>query len=220
VSGVGIDAATRDARRRIRIVAILDGAERAGITPLPLLQLHTIAYFADALAPVWDLRILDAQLLKRRAGPMSPVLQAEVDRLVGRGVLIPSSVRHVLDDAEWRLEACYRLNLELADPILSAANSFEFQAKHLAFVREVVYSVSSLGASGIDTASTSDASYGSVMVDTGGLVDIEGDAGEPNETARVALRFGELMQSDISLTDSEMVHLYVRELYNRMTRVA
>jgi len=217
---VAPDSTTRDARRRVRIVAILDAAQRAGLTPLPLLQLHTIAYFADALAPVWDLRILDAQLLKRRDGPMSPVLQAVVDRLVGRGVVIPSSVRHVPDASGWRLQACYELNSMFAAPILSAANSFELQSKHLAFVREVVYSVSSLGPSGIGDAPTSDASYGSAMVDSGGLVDIEGGVDEPNETARVALRFGELMEPDISLTDSEMVHLYVRELYKRMTRVA
>jgi hypothetical protein len=58
------------------------------------------------------------------------------------------------------------------------------------------------------------------MVDTGGLVDIAGHDGTPNETARVALRFGAVMEAELTLTDSEMVHLYVRELYRRMARVA
>jgi hypothetical protein len=210
----------RDARRRLRIISILEGAERAGLTPLPLLQLHTIAYFADALSPVWDLRILDAQLLKRQDGPMSPVLQAEVDRLVGRGIAIPTSVTHVPDASGWRLDASYRLNPDFAGPILAAVRSFDLQAKQLAFVQEVVYAVASLGDAGMSDAPTSDASYGSVMVDIGGLVDIEDQDGSPNETARVALRFGELMESEITLTDSEMVHLYVRQLYKRTARVA
>jgi hypothetical protein len=215
------DDSLQHVQRMLRIITILDSAERAGLAPLPLLQLHTIAYFADALAPVWDLRILDAQLLKRCEGPMSPRLQADIDRLVGRGIVVPSAVRHVpTNPGGWRLDASYALNHEFAWPILRVAASFEFQARQLEFVQEVVYSVSALGPERLDDASLEDASYGDALVDTGGLVDISGVADAPNRTARVAMRFGELMEPEVSLSSSEKVHLYVRELYSRMAGVA
>ena len=69
-----------DVRRQLRVIAILAGAEAAAITPLPARQLHAVGYFADVLAPVWGLQILDPKLLKRSEGPTSPALQADVDR--------------------------------------------------------------------------------------------------------------------------------------------
>jgi len=215
------DDAVRSTQRRIRVVSILDAAERAGLTPLPLLQLHTIAYFADALAPVWGLRILDAQLLKRREGPMSPLLQRDVDSLVGSGVVTASSVRYVLDDeGGWRLDAMYSTNPEFALRILNAAAAFEEHAKQLNFVQEVVFSISALGPEVIYDATASDAAYGDSLIDIGGLLDIASAGSLMNQTARIAVRFGELMHPNVDLSNAEMVHLYVRELYKRIARVA
>jgi hypothetical protein len=166
---------------------------------------------------VWGLRILDAQLLKRREGPTSPLVQRDIDRLVGEGVINASSVRHAADaEGLWRLDAAYSLNGELADPILAAARSFHDFALELDYLREVVFALSSLGAIGIAGASAADASYGNELVDLGGMVDIAGDSSQENLTAQVATRFGELMHPDIALSDSEKVHLYVRELYRRL----
>jgi hypothetical protein len=207
-------------RRRFRIVSILDGAHRAGLTPLPLLNLHAIAFFADALAPVWGIRILDAQLLRRSEGPMSPEFQADVDRLVGKGVVQPCSVRHVLDeDGRWRLDAHYQLNYGFGLAILETASAFENQARQLRFVHEVVHAVSALGEDAIDLATTSDAAYGSDFVDVGGIVDIASN-GKTNESARTASRIGDLMMPEVALSSAEMVHLYVRELHKRMGLVA
>lgn len=204
-------------RRRVRLIGILSAAEEAGLVSLPTQQLHTVGYFADALAPVWGLRILDARVLKLRAGPTSPLLQADLDRLVGIGVVIVSAVRHIEDaDGLWRLDADYCLNRTLAQPILDKARTFERFATELDFLREVIFALSGLGAMGILSAGTSDASYGDEMIDLGGMVDIAGDESEPNATARVAIRFRELLQPEIALSDSEMVHLYVRELYRRL----
>lgn len=208
-------------RRQLRIIGILSAAHDAGLTPLPTLHLHTIAYFADALAPVWGLRILDAQLLKRRDGPLSPTFQKDVDGLVGRGVITPTSVRHVTDsDGTCRLDASYVLHDKFASPIVQAAESFAEQAQQLVFVREVVHAISGLGALGIREASASDAAYGDDVVDVGSFVDIAGTHTGANLTARVAMRIGQLMSSEVNLTSSEMVHLYVREVYNRVSRAA
>lgn len=208
-------------RRQIRVVSILAAAHEAGIAPVPAGQLHTIAYLADAMAPVWGLKIFDAHLLKRREGPMSPALQHDADLLVARGVVFADSVRHVPDEGtSWRLDARYSLNLGLAAPILAAAASFPQQATQLAFVEEVVNAVAGLGLDGISRATSTDAAYSDVVVDFGGLLDLGGSQAETNLSAQVALRFGHLSSPSTRLTSAEMVHLYVRELYSRLTSVA
>lgn len=201
-------------RRKLRVIGILFGAYRAGLVPLSAHSLQTACYFADALAPVWGVRILDARLLKRRDSPNSPVIQADVDRLVGVGVLVATNVRHREDaDGLWRLDSDYTLNPGFAEPILEAARGLEKYEHEINFLGEVVLALSGFGALNIDRASASDASYGNEMIDPGGMVDL--DAVDGNQTARVAMRFGELAPPDFSLSDSEKVHLYLRELYAR-----
>jgi hypothetical protein len=208
-------------RRQIRVVAILDAAERVGLIPLATQPLHTIAYFADALAPVWGLRILDAQLLKRREGPLSPTFQRDVDALVGLGIVVPRNVSYVFDDdGNCRLHASYSLNTSFADRILHRAEGLPSQTEELSFIREVVFAVSGLGAQELSTASSSDATYGDALVDFGAILDLAASNRKPNPSVRVALRFGELMQPKLRLSDAEMIHLYVRELYRRLSNAA
>lgn len=204
-------------RRRMRVIAILDGAEPAGLVPLSAVHLHTIAYFADALAPVWDLRIVDAQLLKRKGSPMSPLLQADVDHLVGRGIVEASEVHHEKDeDGDWRLSANYALNRVLAGPILEEIQRHPETDSELRFVRELVLAFSAIGPSGLGSVAKSDASYGDIMVDVGGMVDIATDSSERNLSARVAFRFKDLMDREVALSPAEMTHYYVRELQKRI----
>ncbi len=203
-------------RRQLRVIGILTAAGEAGLIPLGARQLQTVGFFADALAPVWGVQILDAQLLKRRDSPNSSVIQADIDRLVGLGVLIATDIRHSEDaDGLWRLEANYALNAEFAEPILAAARQFDTYARELAFLAEVVLALAGFGALEINRASNLDASYGDAIVDPGSMVDLANAEG--NRTARVAVRFGELVSPDISLSDSEMIHLYLRELYKRLS---
>jgi len=203
-------------RRQLRVIGILAAAGEAGLIPLGARQLQTVGFFAYALAPVWGVQILDAQLLKRRDSPNSSMIQADVDRLVGLGVLIATNIRH-LEDADhlWRLEADYALNSKFAEPILAAARKFDTYTRELAFLTEVVLALAGFGALEINRASALDASYGDAIVDPGSMVDLA--SAEDNRTAKVAVRFGELVAPDISLSDSEMIHLYLRELYNRLS---
>ncbi len=212
-------------RRQLRVIAILDGAERAGLVPLPAAQLHAIAYFSDALAPVWGLATLDGELLKGRDGPFFPTLQDDLDLLVGHGVVLVDSVEHEQDkDRRWRLAAEYRLHASFAQPILEAAESFAELAAQLEFVRELLHALSGLGMLGIESATAADAAYGDAVVDFGDVLDLGGSDGAEslNRTARVALRFGTVMSAstDVELSPPEMVHLYVRELYKRRSDAA
>jgi hypothetical protein len=110
----------------------------------------------------------------------------------------------------------YSLIAEPAARILEAARSFVQSASHVEFVVELVHAMSALGLRGISQSSEQDATYGSGSVDFGSIVDLSGQ----NASTRVALRFGSLLEADSRLTGAEMIHLYVRELYKRLSHVA
>ena len=198
----------------LRLVAILDGAERVGTAPLRLQTLHSIAYFTDALAPVWNLPVMNGQILKRMA-PYYPTLQYDLDRLVGCGVVDVSDVAYREIEKSWVLDASYRLRYEAASNILAVAESYPRQAAELAFVREVVYATAGLGLDGVDGAPTVDATYSDPLIDIGGVIDVDPE-GAPNLSAGVALRFGSLLAGNNPLGTAEMVNLYVRHLYARL----
>jgi hypothetical protein len=204
--------------RKLRLIGILDACRLAGLSPTSIATVHTIAYLADALAPVWNLPILDGQVLKLRRRPFFPGLQRDLDLLVGQGVVQVARVKYLRNDDSpgWRLDAHYSLDSEFSERILSVARSFELQEKRLKFIREVVYAASGLGPDGIGNIGEIDAAYSDPLVAVGGVVDIDTEFGRANATARVALRFGQLTSDSSELTDSELVHLYVRHLYARM----
>jgi hypothetical protein len=207
-------------RRNFRIIAIVRAAERCSLAPLPSDQLQTLAYLADALAPVWDMPILDGRRLKRRSGPLSPTLQYDVDRLVGRGLLEAQQVRHARDeDGNWRLEARYSLNHALCEPILALARKLPMHAAQLTYVREVVYAASAFGARDVAEAALGDAAYSDLA--DGSVVDLAPwRPGAMNASTEVALRFGELMSGELTLGQAEMIHLYVRAVYKRLPHAA
>ena len=144
-----LPAALSRTARQFRLLVVIDAAERVGLTPLPVGPLHTLAYLTDALAPVWNLPVLDGQILKQ-VQPFFPLLQADVDRLVGRGLLVPSHVRYVERAAGLALDARYAVNQDFVQPILAAASELSLLSREVAHVRETVYA-----ASGLDSLASS-----------------------------------------------------------------
>jgi hypothetical protein len=203
--------------RRIRLLTILRSAQTVGFTPVGISTVHTLAYLADALAPVWHLPIMDAQVLKRRTRPFFPVLQHDLDRLVGQGLVLVQRLAYTPSDEGdgWRLDADYILS-DLALPVFELMKSFDLQRSKLEFVQEVVYAASGLGQLGIDRLGLIDATYSDPVVDVGGVIDMEVDEGGSNATADVARRFAEITRTSGDLSQAGSVHLYVRHLYKRM----
>ncbi|MEU8010387.1 hypothetical protein [Micromonospora parva] len=204
--------------RKLRLVAILDSCRRAGLSPTNVSVVHSIAYLADALAPVWHLPILDGQLLKRSRRPFFPSLQSDLDKLVGCGLVGVArfSYLHSEEATGSELDADYYLIPEAAQRVIEVAQQFREQSRKLDFVREVVLAASGLGPVGIANVGLLDAAYSNPYVDVGEVLDIDKGAGTTNDSATTALRFAELTQGSLSLSDAEMVHLYVRHLYTRM----
>ena len=197
--------------RQVRLITILDAASTVGLSPLALSPLHTLAYFADALAPVWGLPVVDGQILKRHR-PYYPSMQHDLDLLVGIGVVQVSDVRYVSGEETWHLDADYELNYELARPVLSAIENLPLQARQAGFIREVVYSTCGLGLDGLVSASTVDPAYSDPVVAENNILDVAPDVGL-NRSATLALRFADLLGPSSHLSEAELVNLYVRQLY-------
>lgn len=203
-------------RRKIRLVVLLDSAERAGLIQLSIVQLHTFAYLANVLSPVWGLPALEGKLLKRRGSPFYPVLQHDLDRLVGTGVAIISNVSYVPDeDGRWRLEGSYQLNRLIADRIIASITEFESERRVQNFIQELGYALSALDDEEIEQATTQDATYADPLVDVGNVVDF-GEWRTVNSSANAARYFEHLIPGGGRATNGEMLHLYVRHLHRRL----
>ena len=202
-------------RRQVRLVMLLNAAEVAGLVPLKILRLHAFAYLSNVLAPVWDMRVLDGKILKRRGGPFYPDLQHDLDRLVGLGVVVISGVGHVQDESKrWRLEGAYRLNRRFADPILNALDDYPEERQLGKFIEELGYAVSALSDEELDRAFSEDATYSDPMVTVDNVIDFA-DWRERNYTANAAEEFDRVVPGG-NATPGEKLHLYVRHLHRRI----
>jgi len=203
-------------RRQVRLVALIDSAERAGLAPLSVLRLHTFAFLSNVLAPVWEMPPLEGKVLKRKGGPFYPTLQGDLDRLVGLGVVIISNLGHVLDQQErWRLEGCYRLHRPFADPILERVARFEEERKFSAFLDELAFAISALSDDDLDKAPTEDAIYSDPIVDFGNVLDFA-EWQHKNAAATAADRLGRLVPGGVRPIAGEKIHLYLRHLKARI----
>ena len=215
----GNDANAASIRRRIRLVILLQASADAGIDPLPTLRLHAIAYLANVLSPVWDMPSVDGAILKRRGGPFYPDLQRDLDRLVGSGVAAVNDLRHLrLDDNHYRVDASYRLNRQLAQPILEYLQTLPREAEAAHFVRELVFALSSLTDDEIDRAVTEDATYADPRIGPDNVIDF-GEYAGANYSAAAAEKVGGLVDTGAVVGPSEKIHLYVRHLRRRLQRV-
>ncbi len=127
-------------RRRIRLIMLLHAAESAGLAPIGILQLHSIAYLSNVLAPVWELSPLEGKVMKRRGGPFYPALQHDLDELVSLGLASITNLGYVKgDDDRWRLDGAFHLNHKFADPIIKQYRQYESENRLATFIDELAY---------------------------------------------------------------------------------
>lgn len=210
---------TENLKRRIRLILLLDAAENAGLSPLPILHLHTFAYMSNVLSPVWDIPVFEGKLLKRQGNPFYTSLQFDLDRLVGMGVVFVSNISHILDgNQRWRLDGSYCLNHQFADRILRSIKVFEDERELIDFIQELAYALSSLSDADLRKATTEDATYADPIIDFGNVIDFA-EWDKVNYAANAARHFERLLPSGAHATQGEMLHLYVHHLYRRLQRV-
>ena len=210
-------------RRRVRLLLLLNASREAGLEPVPTLRLHLAAYLSYVLAPVWDMRTNDGDrlgrngsVLKQRIGPFYPDLQTDLDMLVGIGVAKVERLRYqALDTGGFRLEGCYRINREFAQPILDYVGKVPHEARNARHIRELVLALSALGDEELDAAASQDATFSDRNVGVDNVIDF-GEWASTNYSASAALRVGTLVNSRVDVGASERVHLYIRHLRRRL----
>ena len=212
---------TASIRRRVRIITLLDAANHAGMTPMPILRFHAVAYLANVLAPVWNLDAHDGKLLKRRGGPFYPALQKDLDRLTGMGLVFLTCLRHEEEDpGRWRLEGSYDLNYQFANPVLHCLQTIsEGEQLTKIYINELLLALSSLSDADLDAAMQEDATYSDPKVTEGNVIDFAEWSGK-NWTANAAEHFGHILPSGDQTTPGEKLHLYVAHLHRRMHGVS
>lgn len=216
-----LPAELRRTERRLRLISILRWSKTAGMSPVGTHIVHSIAYLADALSPVWHLPVLDAQILKNARSPFFPTLQHDLDELVGMGLVRVVRFSYVASDdgrghSTWRIDADYELLDDRVMSILEQVELFDDQRRRDVFVREVVYAATGLGPTGISDIGLLDAAYSDPYLDVGEVLDVDPGEGELNRTAQIAERFTTLTPDTHRLSEAELIHLYIRHLYTRM----
>lgn len=203
-------------KRKVRLILLLDAVENAGLSPIPLSQLHSLAYLSNVLAPVWNMPALDGKVLKKNGGPFYPALQRDLDQLIGIGVAVISSVGHEQDvDGNWRLKGKYRLNRMFSDKIVCRIEEFEDERKIRSFIQELAFALSALSDQEIDVALHEDATYSNPNVGIGNVVDFA-EWQKKNYSANVARHFENLLPGGSKATPGEQLHLYLLHLQARI----
>ena len=217
-------------QRRVRLVLLLDASREAGIEPLPTMRLHLIGYLSNVLSPVWDMPSHTGSVLwsmpgeigsvlKRRGGPFYPDLQQDLDRLVGMGVVNVEDLRYeAVGHGRYRLQGEYRIHPAAATPILSYLLSLPSEAQAAKSVREMVLALSSLSDQQLDDATMQDATYADPTIGIGSVIDF-GEWSSTNYSAAAANEAGELVKAHASVGSGEKIHLYIRHLRRRLSRV-
>jgi hypothetical protein len=202
---------------QVRLLHLLEAADVAGLTPLDVGALHGIAYFANVLSPVWHLPSLDGKVLKTAGGPFYPNLQRDLDRLVGRGLVIISSVGHRQDDeGRWKLMGTFELHWEFARPVLDALAGFDDERHVRAFIQELAMAISVFSTDSIGLASEADPTFGDPLNKPGNVVDF-GEWQRRNHAVNAARMFRMFAPHGVNPTDAELLHLYLRHLESRLT---
>ncbi len=208
--------ASLEARKRpIRVLALLDALADASIFDAPLRVVHELAYLSNVLAPVFDLEPFSASLLKRQGGPYYPKLQETIDLLVGRGMVLASGISYELvpEERRYRLQANYRINRNLAEPVLTAYREVYADTSEPFFIGELCAAYSMLADQELGQAFRFDARYADKDVDNNEVIDfgqwVSAASTNFSRNAAMSFRPGE------SLQPAERIFMYIEHVQRK-----
>lgn len=161
VDPVSVPVNEADHWARAWLMTLLDGAARAGLTPLPHAAIHHLAFLANVLAPVYGLPVETGLVTRWKRGPYSAELQWDLDRLAIMGLARLDSVKPVNDQGKWFI-ARYGLG-PLAQAFLENALTVDSLARAHRFHCELFAAYASLPTTHRGAAATEDATYANTI---------------------------------------------------------
>ena len=146
-------------RRRIRILMLLDAADYAVISPIPIPRFHALAFLADVLSPIYHFVPLSGRILKRKAGPYFPDLQWEIDRLIGLNLVSPYGLTQVIENEKTYMSGALALERKRSVLLLQHIYSESEFRSHRDFFRELAGALSNIQDEDLDAATQLDVTW-------------------------------------------------------------
>lgn len=199
--------------RRAWLILLLDACERAGLTPITAEHLHRLAYFANCLAPVYQLPAADGKILKYQRGPFYPDLQWDIDRVVVMRLLERRNARLVRDEFGAWFTAEYVLS-PLGVAATDVIRQSPRRSREFGFFVELASAYSTLGESARSSAALEDATYSDPAARLNTIIDFGEweEALERNRSAATAAEFDRYAPPSIRLGRRDRLHLYFQYL--------
>lgn len=201
------------ARGKIRLLQLMEAAERAALTPIATDKLHAFAYLCDVLSPVWGLAPFDKRILKTGRPPFYPDLQREIDRLVAMGLFEVSDLSYQkAPDGSMIFQAKYALRFGSSHGrAIRATLEADADAKPTqAYFDELARALASLRDEDIAAAAAEDASYDDASIATGDVIDF-GSAARRVRTHEATSSLDALFPN-IHLTPARRLYMYAHYL--------
>jgi len=189
---------------RAWILMLLEGAERNGISPVPMEQLHRYIYLANVLSPVCNLIMPESYTLKHMRGPYFPRAQWDIGRLILQDFIESKSFKPFSDDDGYWLAADFRITKRgvLFVKRLTNYSYFQDQANYL---REFMSACSLIPSAQINSVTKFDFHYAAASDGEGvRFSELEGNVSKK----AVVLMF----PNDRVYTPTEGVHRYMNYL--------
>jgi hypothetical protein len=193
---------------------MLAALERVGGTPIATLSLHSFAFFANVLSPLWDLHPLEGSVLKESGAPYLPALARELDHLVGEGFVNVVSLAR--GDADG-LQATFRLAHDRAREVLDFVHSLPDEASAEDFLTELADAFIEIRPDRRDDAAVADAAYSDPAVAEGRIVDFAEwvSPTRGNAAWNTAQRFQRYVPAGVTLNRAEKLVMYMRLMKRR-----
>ncbi|QQM31717.1 hypothetical protein JET14_05985 [Martelella lutilitoris] len=199
---------------RARLLQMFLALEKTGGTPIDTISLHSFAFFANVLSPLWDLYPLEGSVLKDGESPYFPALQKELDRLVGLGLV---EVVALKSGEENQLHAEFRLRYESAEKALDLIRVLPDEAEVEAFLLELADAFVEIRPELRDDAARLDAAYSDPGVAEGRVVDFAEwvSPTRGNASWNTAQKFQQYVEEGVTLNRAEKLVMYMRLMQRR-----
>jgi hypothetical protein len=174
------------------------------------MRFHALAFLANVLSPIWSVESYEGKIFKRNGGPIYPLLQRELDCLVGLGLASIHDVRHAQEKGQWRVEGSFALHSKNAARIIERACFFEAERAAITFLRRLAFAVARLERP-LEEVISFDATWSDKRTGTGDVIDFS-EWRNANYSAYAANFFEKVAPAGVSVGRSDKLQLYMRLL--------
>ena len=212
----------KDLKIRCFLLQILDALEQAGINPISAKKLHSFAYLANVLSPIWEVRAFENIVLKDQIGPHYQELQKQIDVLVGMGLAEVSNLHYNLVEGGALIEGDYelRLNSPHLHALLAALGSDEQESslddgeyRLHKYLVELANALTVLPDDEIDVVAKIDETYLSDTIDYSNVIDFS----KLNRSVELTTKFEDFLPNNSGFSPVEKIFLYASYLNRKLS---